>query len=225
MVRHTEADDGIEFDEDTRTALRNADVVRGEVVRVTVDPEADFDTIVGEVGAVYTDEKWAIQVEGESPDGKAYIVNADDGTVRVGNHRDGFEEVDARPVYVELPADEADVECVSCGSDNVKEGAAANPDETFDFGCRDCGAVWDEDEVDVLVFDNTVHGAHEKTGKKTSTTTTKHVEGHRHGNGFDPFEYDGMFKVEDGGTVMYDPSPQYPEEDTAYEAGTDGRFE
>lgn len=205
MARHTDADarTAPEFDADTRSSLRNADVEAGDTVRVTVDPEADFETIVGEVTTKYSDEKWAIQVDGDVPDGTAYIVNADTGTVRVGSHRDGFETVDARPVYVETP------------------------DETT----PDASDVVDGFDADTLVFERVSEHAHERTGKRTKTTETVEHDGEVYADasdddasliGFRTDEHDGVFFVLPDETVEYDP---HDPDRHAYEVGTNGRIE
>lgn len=207
MVRHTDADDGIEFDHTApHTSVRNAEVDEGDTVFVAFSPEDDVDTdhvhaptddvrmnsdaIVGTVGTVYGDHKFTVVVDGDDGvHGTAYLINADTDTVRFGNHADGFEDVDARAVFVDFPAE--------------------------------------DDDTETLVFDNTVHGAHEKTGKKTSTTTTKRHDGEVYQSeggliGFRSPDFDGVFFVLPDGTVEYDP---HDPNRSRYEVGTNGRIE
>lgn len=38
--------------------------------------------------------------------------------------------------------------CPDCGSDDVKEGVVPDPTrpmQTADFGCRDCGTLWQQE--------------------------------------------------------------------------------
>lgn len=87
--------------------------------------------------------------------------------------------------------------------------------------------TFDEDgcEPATLVYDNTIHGAHEKTGKTTSTTTTKRVDGEVYQKeagitGFRSDEYNGVFFLLPDGTVEYDP---HDPNRSKYEAGENGR--
>lgn len=188
-----------EFDDTTRTDLTNADVSEGDTVRVVAMNPTNGDEfdVVGEVTSVYSEHKFAVQVEGDVPTGKSFIVNDDTKTVREGNHADGHDEVDDfRPVFVEFPA--------TGDRENV-----------------------DDDADDVLTYENTVHGAHEKTGKSyTKTDTVEHTgEVYAEADGVTAFrspDYDGVFFVDGDGTVEYDPAD---ESRGRYEVGTNGRVE
>lgn len=104
--------------------------------------------------------------------------------------------------------------CPKCGSDDVKSGAAANPGEVHDWGCRECGTLFDDEHVDgtdaTLRYETTTHGAHEHTGKSNTRTKTVEVDGEVYAEtagltGFRSPEYDGVFFVLPDGTVEYDP--------------------
>lgn len=206
MVRHTEADDGIEFDHTApHTSVRNADVDEGDTVFVAFSPEDDVDTdhvhaptdddrmnsdaIVGTVGTVYGDHKFTVVVDGDDGvHGTAYMINAEDDTVRVGNHADGFEDVDARAVFVDFPAESDDV---------------------------------------TLSFERVENHTHERTGKTTSSTKTVEHDGEVYAEqdgltGFRTNDHDGVFFVLPDGTVEYDP---HDPNRGRYEVGTNGRIE
>jgi hypothetical protein len=95
----------------TQTTIENADVSKGETVEVTAmnNKTGEELTIKGEVTSVYGNDKFAVQVEGEVPRGKSYIVNNDTKTVREGNHVEGHEEIEGfRPMFVETEDEESD---------------------------------------------------------------------------------------------------------------------
>jgi hypothetical protein len=184
-----------QFDDTTRTDLTNADVATDDTVRVVcMNPETgeEFD-VTGDVATTYADHKFAV----EGDDGVVVILNDDTKEVREGSFADGFDTVEGfRPVFVEF-ATEGDRENV------------------------------DADADDTLVYDNVVHGANESTGKEfTKTKTVEHTgEVYAEDGGVTAFrspDFDGVFFVDDGGTVEYDPADEARDR---YEVGTSGRIE
>lgn len=201
MVRHTDFED-VEPTESKydRKSLRTTNIEEGDTVRVGVrtSPTADPVAITGTVTTTYGDDKFALQVEGDVPTGRSYIIRAgyDDNCVRRGNHADGHDEDVGHPVFVQFPDDEDDDE--------------------------------DDREADeTLVYENTTHDAHEKTGKKTTRTKTVEVEGHTHRThdrltSFKSPDADGLYFVLADGTVEFEP---HDPNRSRYEVGDNGRVE
>ena len=200
MVRHTDFEDvdatNSKYD---RKSIRTTTVKKGDTVRVGIrtSPTADPVAVTGTVDVVYGDDKFALQVEGESPEGRAYMIRAgyDDDCVRRGNHYDGFGDEVGHPVFVQFPDDE-------------DGGDARESDET-------------------LSYENTTHGAHEKTGKSFTRTKTVEVEGHTHRThdrltSFKSPDHDGLYFVLADGTVEFEP---HDPNRSRYEVGDNGQIE
>lgn len=93
--------------------IRNTNLNAGDDVTVLAfNPNNGAELeISGSVVTAYTDEKVAIQTDGQPPGGKTYIVNEETKSVRVGSFADGFEVVDSfRPVGVRAAEAEEDTD-------------------------------------------------------------------------------------------------------------------